>query len=70
MRLAKRISFGERFNMDLIADMFNIANVYNVAAVKPALYQRRPGHCRLRSAPVPVCLEIKLVRSNGGAVSC
>jgi hypothetical protein len=35
VRLAKRISLGERFNMDLIADMFNIANVYNVAAVSP-----------------------------------
>ena len=35
LRIAKRISFGERFNMDLIADMFNLANVYNVAAVSP-----------------------------------
>jgi Carboxypeptidase regulatory-like domain/TonB dependent receptor len=35
VRLAKRIYFGERYNMDLIADMFNIANVYNVAAVSP-----------------------------------
>lgn len=35
MRLAKRIFFGERFNMDLITDMFNIANRYNVAAVNP-----------------------------------
>jgi carboxypeptidase family protein len=35
MRVAKRIYFGERFNMDLIADMFNIANKYNVAAVSP-----------------------------------
>ncbi len=35
MRVSKRIFFGERFNMDLIADMFNIANRYNVAAVSP-----------------------------------
>ena len=35
VRFAKRVYFGERFNMDLIADMFNIANVYNVAAVSP-----------------------------------
>jgi hypothetical protein len=35
MRVAKKIYFGERFNLDLIADMFNIANVYNVAAVSP-----------------------------------
>ena len=35
MRVAKRVYFGERFNMDLIADTFNIANRYNVAAVSP-----------------------------------
>jgi hypothetical protein len=35
LRVAKRVYFGERFNMDLIADMFNIANRYNVAAVSP-----------------------------------
>jgi hypothetical protein len=35
MRVAKKIYFGERFNMDLMADMFNIANRYNVAAVQP-----------------------------------
>jgi len=37
MRLAKRVHIGERLNMDLIADMFNIANKYNVAAVSPFL---------------------------------
>jgi hypothetical protein len=37
MRVSKRVFFGERFNMDLIADMFNIANVYNVQAVSPLL---------------------------------
>jgi hypothetical protein len=35
LRVAKRINFGERFNMDLIADMFNIANKFNVSAVSP-----------------------------------
>jgi hypothetical protein len=35
VRVAKRIFFGERFNMDLIADVFNLANKYNVAAVSP-----------------------------------
>jgi hypothetical protein len=35
LRVSKRIYFGERYNMDLIADMFNIANRYNVAAVSP-----------------------------------
>src|SRR6202008_4049387 len=35
LRVAKRIYFNERFNMDLIADMFNLANRYNVSAVSP-----------------------------------
>jgi hypothetical protein len=35
LRVSKRIPFGERFNLDLIADMFNIANKMNVAAVSP-----------------------------------
>ncbi len=35
MRVAKRIYFGERFSCDLIADMFNIANRNNTAAVSP-----------------------------------
>jgi hypothetical protein len=35
LRIAKRIYFGERFNTEWIADMFNIANRYNVAAVSP-----------------------------------
>ncbi len=35
IRLARRVNFNERLSMDLITDMFNIANVYNVAAVSP-----------------------------------
>jgi hypothetical protein len=35
LRVARRIGFGEHYSMDFIADMFNIANVYNVAAVSP-----------------------------------
>jgi hypothetical protein len=35
LRVARRVSFGERYSMDLMVDMFNIANVYNVAAVSP-----------------------------------
>jgi hypothetical protein len=35
MRVSKRIYFGERFSLELIADMFNIANKMNVAAVSP-----------------------------------
>ncbi len=35
VRLAKRVTFRERYSMDFITDMFNIANIYNVAAVSP-----------------------------------
>jgi hypothetical protein len=35
LRIAKRIYFGERYSMELIADSFNIANRFNVAAVSP-----------------------------------
>ncbi|MFZ0284009.1 MAG: hypothetical protein WAL32_02160, partial [Terriglobales bacterium] len=35
VRLARRIYFGERISLDLIADMFNIANRFNVAQVNP-----------------------------------
>jgi len=38
MRVARRLYFTERISMDLIADTFNIANKYNVAAVSP-LYE-------------------------------
>jgi hypothetical protein len=33
LRVSRRIYFGERVNLDLIADMFNIANRFNVADV-------------------------------------
>ncbi len=35
LRVAKRIPVGERASLELIADMFNIANRYNVSAVSP-----------------------------------
>lgn len=35
IRVSKKVFFGERLNMDLIADVFNIANKMNVAAVSP-----------------------------------
>lgn len=35
LRIAKRIPVGERANLELIADMFNIANRFNVSAVSP-----------------------------------
>ncbi|HUA14309.1 MAG TPA: carboxypeptidase regulatory-like domain-containing protein [Verrucomicrobiae bacterium] len=35
MRIARRVYFRERYSLDLIADMFNIANKMNVSAVSP-----------------------------------
>ncbi|HYK50995.1 MAG TPA: carboxypeptidase regulatory-like domain-containing protein [Terriglobales bacterium] len=35
VRISRRINFNERLSMDLIADMFNVANKYNVADVNP-----------------------------------
>ena len=35
LRVARRIYFGDRYNLELIADMFNIANKYNVSAGSP-----------------------------------
>ena len=35
LRIAKRIPLGERMNLELIAEVFNLANRYNVAAVSP-----------------------------------
>jgi Carboxypeptidase regulatory-like domain/TonB dependent receptor len=35
VRISRKVYFGERFNLDLIADMFNIANRFNVASVNP-----------------------------------
>jgi hypothetical protein len=35
LRVSKSVPLGERAHLELIADMFNIANRYNVAAVSP-----------------------------------
>ena len=35
LRVSKRIALRERTNLELIVDMFNLANKYNVAAVSP-----------------------------------
>ncbi len=35
LRLSRRIAMGERFNLDVITDIFNIANRFNVADVNP-----------------------------------
>src|SRR5208337_2087916 len=44
LRVSKRIYLGDRVNMDLIADMFNIANKYNVAAVNPLCCSVSPSN--------------------------
>jgi hypothetical protein len=33
LRVSRRIYFGERLSMDLIADTFNLANKFNVSGV-------------------------------------
>jgi len=33
LRIARRVYFGERISLDLITDMFNLANKFNVASV-------------------------------------
>jgi hypothetical protein len=35
LRVSRRINFGDRISVDLIADIFNLANKYNVADVNP-----------------------------------
>ena len=35
LRVARRINLGERVSLDAIADMFNIANRFNVSDVNP-----------------------------------
>jgi hypothetical protein len=35
LRVARRLYFGERINLELIADIFNLANRFNVADVNP-----------------------------------
>jgi hypothetical protein len=35
VRIARRITFSERMSMDVMVDIFNIANRNNVAAVSP-----------------------------------
>jgi hypothetical protein len=43
LRVSRRIGFGDRYSMELIADMFNIANVYNVGAVNPLCCSPNPS---------------------------
>jgi hypothetical protein len=59
MRVAKRIYFGERYNMELIADTFNIANRFNVAAVNQ-LISDNPGQATAAYDPRQFQFAMKL----------
>jgi len=37
LRVGKKIFFGERFNLEMTADIFNLPNRYNVSAVSPLI---------------------------------
>ncbi len=45
MRVARRIPLGERLRLDLIADMFNLFNRFNVADVSPLCNPTDPAGC-------------------------
>jgi hypothetical protein len=45
MRVAKRIPVGERLKLDLIADMFNLFNRFNVGDVSPLCNPTDPAGC-------------------------
>jgi hypothetical protein len=39
LRLSRRLNLGERFALDVIGDMFNVINKFNVADVNPLYTQ-------------------------------
>ena len=45
MRVARRFPLGERFKLDVIADMFNLFNRFNVADVSPLCNPTDPAGC-------------------------
>ena len=46
LRVARKIYFGERWNLELIADMFNLFNRFNVGDVSPLCNPLDPANCR------------------------
>ena len=46
LRVARKIHFGERWNLELIADMFNLFNRFNVGDVSPLCNPLDPANCR------------------------
>ena len=56
MRLMRRIRFGERFNLDIIAEGFNLFNRFNEASASPFIddvnaFRERAGNGRYYSRP-------------------
>ncbi|MGB8507966.1 MAG: TonB-dependent receptor, partial [Pyrinomonadaceae bacterium] len=56
MRISRKINFGERFNLDVIAEGFNLFNRFNEAAVSPLFtdvrdFAQRDGSGRFFSRP-------------------
>jgi carboxypeptidase family protein/TonB-dependent receptor-like protein len=46
LRISRKVHFGERWTMDLIADMFNLTNRNNAADVNPLCNPTDPASCR------------------------
>jgi hypothetical protein len=46
LRVSRRIHFGERMNLELIADAFNLLNRFNVGDVSPLCNPLDPAACR------------------------
>src|SRR5262249_38772826 len=74
LRVSKGINFGERFRVDLIADVFNLAHPPQPRWGAPARHSlggqplpRRTTQRRFRRPPVPVRPQAELVGSNVAA---
>ncbi len=46
LRVSRKLYFGEKWNLDLIADVFNLTNKFNVADVNPLCNPTDPSNCR------------------------
>jgi len=46
LRISRKFHFGEKWNMDVIADMFNVTNKFNVGDVSPLCNPIDPSTCR------------------------
>jgi hypothetical protein len=46
LRISRKFHFGEKWNLDVIADMFNVTNKFNVGDVSPLCNPIDPSTCR------------------------